>query len=146
MKSFLLDLNVWLALSVKGHAHHQPAAAWLNAEKGTSRIILTRATQSGLLRLLTTEQIMAPYGRSAHSNDEAWRIVTAWTQLDYVDFEPEPLKLEDLWGLLASHQRPSPKLWNDAYLAAFAQRSGHRLVTFDTAFRQFKGVDLLLLG
>jgi predicted nucleic acid-binding protein len=33
----------------------------------------------------------------------------------------------------------------DAYLAAFARAGGHRLVTTDRAFRQFSGVDLVLL-
>jgi predicted nucleic acid-binding protein len=46
----------------------------------------------------------------------------------------------------AGHAKPSPKLWMDAYLAAFALQSGHRLVTTDRDFRQFKGLDLFLLG
>lgn len=32
-----------------------------------------------------------------------------------------------------------------AYLVAFALCGGYRLVTIDTAFKQFKGVDVLLL-
>ncbi len=145
MSSYLLDLNVWLALTVKAHAHHKSAATWLNAEKDACRINLTRATQTGLLRLLATEQIMGTYGRAAHSNTEAWGIVAAWLNLDYINFEAEPSDLEAPWGQLASHARPSPKLWNDAYLAAFAMRAGLQLVTFDAGFKQFKGLDLLLL-
>jgi predicted nucleic acid-binding protein len=34
----------------------------------------------------------------------------------------------------------------DAYLAAFALAGGHQMVTNDTAFRQFSGLDLVLLG
>jgi predicted nucleic acid-binding protein len=34
----------------------------------------------------------------------------------------------------------------DAYLAAFAVRAGCRMVTTDTAFRQFQGLDVLVLG
>jgi predicted nucleic acid-binding protein len=33
----------------------------------------------------------------------------------------------------------------DAYLAAFAIAGGHQLITIDTAFRQFDGLDLLVL-
>ncbi len=39
----------------------------------------------------------------------------------------------------------SPKLWMDAYMAAFARASGYRLVTTDAAFAQFDGLDLVLL-
>jgi predicted nucleic acid-binding protein len=34
----------------------------------------------------------------------------------------------------------------DAYLAAFALAGGYRMVTTDTAFRQFSVLDLVLLG
>jgi predicted nucleic acid-binding protein len=40
----------------------------------------------------------------------------------------------------------SRKLWMDAYLAAFALAGGYQMVTTDTAFRQFHGLDLMLLG
>jgi len=33
----------------------------------------------------------------------------------------------------------------DAYLAAFALSGAHQLVTTDRAFKQFKGLDLLVL-
>jgi predicted nucleic acid-binding protein len=34
----------------------------------------------------------------------------------------------------------------DAYLAAFAFAGGYRMVTTDAAFKQFRGLDLELLG
>ena len=34
----------------------------------------------------------------------------------------------------------------DAYLAGFARAGGYRLVTTDTAFKPFTGLDLELLG
>jgi predicted nucleic acid-binding protein len=34
----------------------------------------------------------------------------------------------------------------DAYLAAFAQAGGYKMVTFDKDFRQFNGLDLVLLA
>ena len=40
----------------------------------------------------------------------------------------------------------SPKLWMDAYLAAFALAGGCRMVTTDAAFKQFAGLDLELIG
>jgi hypothetical protein len=34
----------------------------------------------------------------------------------------------------------------DAYLAAFAQAGGYRMVTTDDAYRQFDGLDLEMIG
>lgn len=57
----------------------------------------------------------------------------------------EPAGLERRWQELALRETASPKLWMDAYLAAFALAGGYRLVTTDRAFRQFTGLDLILL-
>jgi hypothetical protein len=53
-----------------------------------------------------------------------------------------------LWKRLASGDTASPKLWMDAYLAAFAMNGGLRLVTIDRDFKRFEahGLDLLLLA
>ena len=47
---------------------------------------------------------------------------------------------------IGSRRRASPKLWMDAYLAAFAIAGDCQLVTTDKAFKQFKGLNLLLLS
>jgi predicted nucleic acid-binding protein len=47
---------------------------------------------------------------------------------------------------LSNFEQVSPKLWQDAYLAAFACAGNHSLVTFDQGFRKFTGVRLILLG
>lgn len=39
----------------------------------------------------------------------------------------------------------SPKLWQDACLAAFAIATGLRMLTFDTAFKKSKGLDCAVL-
>jgi predicted nucleic acid-binding protein len=58
----------------------------------------------------------------------------------------EPRGLDSQWKKLASGSKPSPKLWMDAYLAAFALAARYQLVTTDKAFKQFKGLDLLVLS
>jgi hypothetical protein len=58
----------------------------------------------------------------------------------------EPVGLEPSWKELAVRKTASPKLWMDAYLAAFARAGRYSLVTTDAAFRQFRGLDLLVLG
>ena len=40
----------------------------------------------------------------------------------------------------------SPKLWQDAYLAAFAVAAGLSLVTFDQGFRKFRRLQSIILG
>ena len=57
----------------------------------------------------------------------------------------EPPNLDLHWESLAVRETTSPKLWMDAYLAAFAITTGCGLVTFDTAFQQFDGLDLKVL-
>jgi uncharacterized protein len=54
--------------------------------------------------------------------------------------------VEPLWKELAVRETASPKLWMDAYLAAFALAGRYQMVTTDAGFRQFRGLDLLVLG
>jgi uncharacterized protein len=58
MISFFPDLNVWIALSVGGHRHNTEAWSWLNLLPRESRLILSRYTHIGLLRLLTNQSVM----------------------------------------------------------------------------------------
>src|SRR5881409_3859902 len=58
----------------------------------------------------------------------------------------EPVGVERLWKELAVRGTASPKLWMDAYLAAFALAGRYSMVTTDAGFRQFRGLDLLVLG
>ena len=54
--------------------------------------------------------------------------------------------VEPLWKQLAARGTASPKLWMDAYIAVFALAGRYSMVTTDAAFRQFRGLDLLILG
>lgn len=57
----------------------------------------------------------------------------------------EPDGLEERWREYAVRPLSSPNLWMDAYLAAFARQSGCQFVTTDLAFRQFVGLDVVVL-
>ena len=61
-------------------------------------------------------------------------------------FANEPSGLENEWIRLAGLDLRAPKVWMNAYLAAFAISGGFELVTIDTAFLQFKGLSLQLIG
>lgn len=143
----LCDVNVWLALALSDHTHHRTATAWLDGVDQPASILFCRATQQGLLRLLTNEAVLRPYGNPPLSNNEAWAVYRAFLDDERVILRvDEPPRLEPLWRQLATTDKPSPKLWMDAYLAAFASTSGSQLVTTDGGFRQFPRVDVLVLG
>jgi predicted nucleic acid-binding protein len=57
----------------------------------------------------------------------------------------EPAGIAQLWQSLSARDSASPKLWIDGDLASFAIAAGCRLVTNDAAFRQFRGLDLLVI-
>lgn len=123
------DINVWLALLVEDHRHRSAALAWWQVDQ-SARIAFSRLTQIGVLRVLTTAAAM---------NDRPLTMAEAWSAHDhlYLDdrvvFMPEPPSIERGFRLAARSDGASPKLWADAYLAAFADVAGAELVTFDQA-------------
>jgi toxin-antitoxin system PIN domain toxin len=143
----LCDSNIWLALALSRHAHHSVARDWLETVIEPGSIVFCRATQQAFLRLLTNASVLAAYGNPPLTNQEAWGAYEALMADDRIIFRAgEPAGLEPRWKELALRATASPKLWMDAYLAGFALAGGYRMVTTDTAFRQFSGLDLVLLG
>lgn len=141
----LPDLNVWLALSIPQHAHHQAAMSWFQ-QSGNEAILLCRSTQQGFLRLLTTEAVTAPYGLAPHGNRKAIALINGIMDDPRIAFADEPKQLWLQWMQFAEAKQTSPKLWMDAYLAAFAVAAGYQLVSLDKAFKQFKGLNLKMPG
>lgn len=141
----LPDTNVWLALTLKAHVHHAVALAWYKGVKHGQAVAFCRASQQSLLRLLTTEAVMRAYNRPALSNRQAWAIQREWEDGEQVRFAEEPPGLELPWEEFACLKSPSPKLWMDAYLAAFAKAAGLHLVATDKAFTQFHLPSLTVL-
>lgn len=106
-----------------------------------------RATPQAFLRLLTTAAVLRPYGNPPLSNREAWRVYRDLVSDDRIALQAdEPVGLERVWVEFGRRATASPKLWMDAYLAAFAHTAGFRLVTTDGAVRQFRGLDLIVLA
>ncbi len=143
----LCDSNVWLALALSRHAHHAVARKWLECGEDPASIVFCRATQQTLLRLLTNAAVLSPYGNPPLSNRQAWVVYEAFLTDDRIAFRAdEPAGLAAQWKRYALRDTASPKLWMDAYLAAFALAGGYRMVTTDAAFKQFRGLGLELLG
>jgi predicted nucleic acid-binding protein len=100
-------------------------------------------SQLGLLRLLNSPTVMLG---SPHDVRTAWRDYDMLMADDRFTFRDEPERLETQLRRIMPQKLVSPKLWQDAYLAAFAITAGLRFVTFDRAFRQFSDLDVVLLG
>ncbi|HET7108004.1 MAG TPA: TA system VapC family ribonuclease toxin [Candidatus Acidoferrum sp.] len=142
--SFLFpDLNVWLALSYESHIHHRVAAAWFDSLLASSRLCFCRMTQIGLLRLLTTEQIMNSL--EVLTQRQAWQVYDQLLEDERIVFMDEPPDLEVAFRSASQLRRAAPKDWADSYLIAFAQSAGFRLVTFDKAISR-KANNVMLLS
>jgi len=141
----LADSNVWLALALSKHGFHEVARKWLETQPHSGGLVFCRATQQSFLRLLTTEAILSPFGLPALSNKAAWAVYEGFLGNDRISWVEEPGSLESHWKKLAVRPLASPKLWMDAYLAAFALAGNYEFVTTDKAFKQFKGLNLVLL-
>jgi uncharacterized protein len=142
----LVDTSVWLALALPDHVHYEPARDWFEAQTEPGQLLLCRATQQSLLRLLTTAAVVTPYNTSPLTNAEAWKFYASLTSDSHISFAAEPPDLASHWQRFSTRDTSSPKLWMDAYLAAFALAGGYQLVTTDQAFGQFSGLDLLVLA
>jgi toxin-antitoxin system PIN domain toxin len=132
MISFFPDLNVWLALSVAGHRHDTEAWNWINLLPREARLILSRYTHIGLLRLLTNQSVM---GEQTLTLRKAWDIYDRWFNDPRVEFHPEPRSLDAAFrdAMAPFAGRAASKWVGDCYLLAYAKQSHATLVTFDRA-------------
>lgn len=140
------DTNMWLALTLSGHTHHAAAKAWLDGESEPDSLIFCRSTQQSFLRLMTTAGVLAVYGIDPLGNAQAWDAYEAFMADERILFLAEPPRVDVIWKKLAARKTSSPKLWMDAYLAAFAIAAGAQLITTDKAFSQFANLSLEVIG
>lgn len=139
----LCDVNVLLALAYGRHAHHRSAAAWLATINEAEAVVVCRQTQLGLLRLLSTRAVM---GADVLDVTGCWAVLDVLMSDERFAFAAEPLGFESEFRRAMRGASVSPKLWQDAYLAAFAIAGGLTLVTFDTGFKAVEGLELRLLS
>lgn len=138
MKSLIFpDVNVWLALNYEKHAHNPFAVKWYDALPQSTAFVFCRHTQLGLFRLLSTEAVLK---QDTMSQAQCWAIYDQWIDSGHAFVAHEPPGLEAGMRTRASGASATPKLWADAYLAAFAEAGNLTLVTFDRALaREVKG-------
>jgi toxin-antitoxin system PIN domain toxin len=142
--AMLFDSNVWLALTFSAHPHHAQAKELFAETNHENPASFCRATQQSFLRLATTPAILRAYGAEGFTNQDAAKLITTLTALPAVSTLEEPPGLEPRWLQLAKLPSASPKVWMDAYLAAFAIRHGTAFVTLDHDFQNFEKAGLKL--
>ena len=141
MKRCLVDVNVILALLADGHEHHELAMRWFDSV-APAEIALCRIVQLSLIRLLGNRTIMGSRSRSA---SDALRLIEELLRDQRVEFVGEPPQIDSVFPVMLRYSVPTGKLVANAWLAAFAVASQFRLVSLDSGFQQFKGLDLQLL-
>jgi hypothetical protein len=138
---FLPDINVWLALAFDTHVHHPLANAWFIGETAAS-FGFCRQTQQGFLRLATNPSVL---GADAVSMKEAWSLYDTIRRDSRIVFVDEPPELEAIWRSLTDEVQFSPKVWNDAYLAAFAIAGELELATLDRGIARYSQLSCKVL-
>jgi|SRR5579883_986156 len=141
MSSCLVDINVWIALSISTHTHHQAAALWFGRIE--SAAYFCRTSQLGFLRLLTNQHVM---GVDVRTQREAWNAYDNLLSDPLVGFISEPAAAERIFRDLTQNPVSATKTWTDAYLAAVAVAAGLKIVTLDQSFRKVPGLESVTLG
>ena len=138
----LCDTNFLIALCYDRHVGHTTVQKWMDQINAEGSLAICRITQLSFLRLLSTTSVMAEDALSAR---QAWSTYDAVMRDQRFVYLDEPKNLAATLKTFTQHQVPSPKVWQDAYLAAFAILHGIDLLTFDKGFKQYAGLKVTLL-
>jgi toxin-antitoxin system PIN domain toxin len=129
-KTYLPDVNFWLALVFQSHVHHVSARTWFDSVSDES-CCYCRLTQQGFLRLANNPKA---FPNDAVTTEVAWQLYDTIRSDSRVTFVSEPDGLEADWRRETAGFKYAANLWTDAYLSAFARVAGHEFVTFDNGF------------
>jgi hypothetical protein len=92
----------------------------------------------GLLRLLNNPAVMQ---EEVLDTARCWAVWQRLLEDERFRFTwAEPSGLDAVFERFTTGRAFSPRLWTDAYLAAYAQAAGFTLATFDKSFRSFSGL------
>jgi len=130
-RSYLLDVNVLIALTSQEHFAHSSAIAW-HRQIGAERILLCPITESGFVRLATMPSVG---GRTMSEALARLRWIAALPNC-------ESLPIADSWLSLVQPLTPRMHGYRqvtDALLLGLAIRNGVILVTLDRAIQALAG-------
>lgn len=137
----LLDVNVWVALSVPKHPHHLRASYYWQNE-ASARVAFNSHTMLGLVRVVSNAAV---FGGQQLTVDAAWQLYRAWRKDQAVMFAVEPSRCNAVLDGMVVSGLVQRRTWSDAYLASFAEAGGLRLVSFDSDFSLFPNLSWLQL-
>ena len=125
MTTFLLDVNVLIALVDPAHVQHDDAHAWFS-RVGKRNFATCPITENGLLRIVGHPK----YPNSPGPPSVVAKLLTAFRELPGHHFWPDNISVADSAhvevGLLSNHSRVT-----DSYLLALARAHSGRLATMD---------------
>lgn len=142
MPGSLVDTSVWLAALFSTHQFYPPAKRCLLEATPATPVFFCRSTQQSFLRLASTPTVLQAYGAAGLTNRDALSALDSLMALPQVRVSDEPPGTFQLWQRLAARDTASPKVWMDAYLAAFAISGGLRLASLDRDFQNFTSFGL----
>lgn len=125
MSTFLLDVNVLIAMVDPAHVHHEPAHAWF-AATGSRAFATCPLTENGLLRIVGHPR----YPNSPGSPAEAAFMLSALRALKGHHFWPDDISLLDTQRVDISRVLTHGQV-TDSYLLALAVAHGGRLASMD---------------
>jgi toxin-antitoxin system PIN domain toxin len=125
--TYLLDINVLVALFDASHVHHEPAHRWF-AATGKASWATCQLTENGFVRVISNPAYKSV---SATPAEAALRLRAFCSVQEHV-FWPDTASITDAsvfdLALLRGHQQMT-----DLYLAGLAQHNGGKLATFDAS-------------
>jgi toxin-antitoxin system PIN domain toxin len=144
MSGTLFDTNVWLAIVFKKHPFHRAAQQQLEEATSAKPAVFCRSTEQSFLRLITNDRLLKFYEVQSLTNRTATLQLHKLQALPQVHVQDEPRGTTAIWHSIAALNTPSPRIWMDAYLAAFAISGGLRLLTIDKDFKTYERHGLIL--
>ena len=85
------------------------------------------------------------FGEEAVTLSDAWQLYDEFIRDPRVYFTDEPPDVERHWRAYTQRRTFSPKVWNDAFLAAFAWTANLELAAFDKGFAQYADLKCTIL-
>ena len=126
-RTFLLDVNLVLAILDPAHDHHVTAQWWFN-DTGRTSFATCPVTENGVLRIASS----AAYPNRAGDVDTVRRILGRLCSQDGHAFWPDSISLRiaapEVSGMRSNEV-------TDLYLLALAKENGGVFVTFDSRIR-----------
>lgn len=136
VETYLLDVNVLVALVRSKHSHHEQVRRWFASVGGKSWATCPM-TQAGFVRVVSNPRFTA----QAVNVSEAMQMLSELSGLPGHQFWPIDFDFADAVHPVADrfmgHQQVS-----DIYLLAVALRNKGKLATLDGAFDDLAGKDL----